>query len=72
MRYQSQHRQGGEDALDERLARAAEPRKAVGCMDLKTPRDAAIEELLRTSDIFIHNIQPGAIERAQLDYEAMK
>lgn len=41
--------------------------------DLKTPEGRrAIEELLRTSDIFIHNIRPDAIERARLDYETVK
>jgi crotonobetainyl-CoA:carnitine CoA-transferase CaiB-like acyl-CoA transferase len=32
----------------------------------------AMQALLRTSDIFIHNIRPDAIERAQLDYEAVR
>lgn len=33
---------------------------------------AAVEQLLRTSDIFIHNIRSDAIERARLDYESVK
>jgi len=32
----------------------------------------AMEQLLRSSDVFIHNIRPDAIERAQLDYETVR
>jgi len=32
----------------------------------------AMEQLLRTSDVFIHNIRPDAIGRAELDYETVR
>lgn len=41
--------------------------------NLKTPEGRqAMEALLRTSDIFIHNVRPDAIERARLDYETVR
>ncbi|MEG1766921.1 MAG: CoA transferase [Comamonas sp.] len=41
--------------------------------DLKTEAGrTAVERLLQTSDIFIHNIRTDAIERARLDYEAVR
>ena len=46
-------------------------RSVVWDLKSKTGR-AAMEELLRTSDVFIHNIRPDAIGRAQLDYETVK
>lgn len=41
--------------------------------DLKSPegRDA-IERLLATSDVFVHNIRPDAVQRARLDYETVR
>lgn len=41
--------------------------------DLKSPEGReAIERLLATSDIFVHNIRPDAVERARLDYETVR
>ena len=41
--------------------------------DLKSPSGReAMEQLLKTSDIFIHNIRPDAIERARLDYDTVR
>lgn len=41
--------------------------------DVKTEAGrAAIERLVQTSDIFIHNIRADAIERARLDYETVR
>jgi crotonobetainyl-CoA:carnitine CoA-transferase CaiB-like acyl-CoA transferase len=41
--------------------------------DLKTEGGReAMEQLLRSSDIFIHNIRPDAIARANLDYETVR
>ncbi|WP_247256586.1 CaiB/BaiF CoA transferase family protein [Pseudomonas moorei] len=41
--------------------------------DLKSSRGReALERLLAKSDIFIHNIRPDAVERANLDYETVR
>src|SRR5205085_12103483 len=41
--------------------------------DLKTQAGReAMEALIKSSDIFIHNIRPDAIDRAGLDYEAVR
>lgn len=41
--------------------------------DLKTkPGRRAMEALLKTSDVFIHNIRPDAIKRAGLDYDSVR
>ena len=41
--------------------------------DLKSPEGReAIERLLATSDVFIHNIRPDAVARSRLDYETVR
>lgn len=41
--------------------------------NLKSPEGReAIEKLLATSDVFIHNVRPDAVGRARLDYETVR
>lgn len=41
--------------------------------DLKSPEGReSLERLLASSDVFIHNIRPDAVERAQMDYETVR
>jgi crotonobetainyl-CoA:carnitine CoA-transferase CaiB-like acyl-CoA transferase len=47
--------------------------KRSACWDMKTDKGKrAVRRLLETSDVFIHNIRPDAIDRLGLGYEAVK
>jgi crotonobetainyl-CoA:carnitine CoA-transferase CaiB-like acyl-CoA transferase len=43
------------------------------CLDLKTPAGrAALDRLLATADVFVHNLRPGAIGRLGYDYARVR
>jgi crotonobetainyl-CoA:carnitine CoA-transferase CaiB-like acyl-CoA transferase len=47
--------------------------KRSACWDMKSDKGKqAVKRLLETSDVFIHNIRPEAIDRLGLGYEAVK
>jgi crotonobetainyl-CoA:carnitine CoA-transferase CaiB-like acyl-CoA transferase len=47
--------------------------KRSACWDMKSEKGKrAVRRLLETSDVFIHNIRPDAIDRLGLGYEAVK
>jgi crotonobetainyl-CoA:carnitine CoA-transferase CaiB-like acyl-CoA transferase len=47
--------------------------KRSACWDMKSEKgQKAVRRLLETSDVFIHNIRPDAIDRLGLGYEAVK
>src|SRR5215510_1576955 len=52
---------------------AVNPQKLSVQIDVKTPEGVQlILDLLRKSDILIENLRPGAIDRLELGYEAVK
>jgi crotonobetainyl-CoA:carnitine CoA-transferase CaiB-like acyl-CoA transferase len=49
------------------------PQKLSVQIDMKTPEGVALMlDLLRTADVFVENLRPGAVKRQGLGYEAVK